>query len=158
MFRRPSPTLLAAGVLQIAAVFTPAVRIPFVRGILFLRLPTAGVLLVALGLIAVGVAFRPAGWWRWLPSILSGAIVTAAYLRILHAPSGTFGDFLLRRTVHPDWGFVPMGAAVALGLVGAAIAGRDRRRLLDVTDEALIDMPIDTWPEARGVRPPSVDH
>ncbi|MBV9880594.1 MAG: hypothetical protein JO180_08860 [Gemmatirosa sp.] len=117
-----SRTLLAAGVLQLVATLAPAARVRIVGGVSFLRLPTAGVALVALGALTLAVALRPRGWWRWLPSGLSAVVVAAVYWRLGRSPSGTFVDPVLRHALHPSWGFVPMAAAVVLGLVGAARA------------------------------------
>jgi hypothetical protein len=45
------------------------------------------------------------------------------YWRIVTAPSGTFIDPLLRRAVDPGWGFVPMGIAALVSLLGARMVG-----------------------------------
>ena len=112
--------LLAAGFLQVVAVFTPAARVRLAGTTAFVRLPTAGVLLVVLGLLTIAGALRARGWWRAVPAALSGAILIVAYLRIVRNPSGSFVDPLLRHAVHPAWGFVPMALAVALGIIGTA--------------------------------------
>jgi hypothetical protein len=117
---RADPTLLAAGCLQLAATLTPAARVKIVGPVSFVRLPTAGAGLVGLAMLTLTLALLPRGWWRWVPSVLSGMLVTILYWRLRHAPSGTFLDPLLRHTLHPAWGFVPMSAAVLLGLAGAA--------------------------------------
>jgi hypothetical protein len=123
--QRPHRLLLTAGALQLAALFAPAVRVPLVGTIPFVRVPTAGALLIALGLLTVPVALR---WnrWRWLPGGLSAAVVAIVYARIVLAPSGTFVDPLLRRAVHPAWGFAPMSLAVALSLAAASLRPRPR--------------------------------
>jgi len=123
-----SRTLLAAGVLQLAALVTPAARVRIVGGLAFYRVPTAGVALAVLGALTLAVALRPRGWWRWLPSALATAVLAVLYWRLVRAPSATFIDPLLRHAVHPSWGFAPMAAAVLLGLVGAALARRDSAR------------------------------
>ena len=112
--------LLAAGALQIAALFTPAVRVRLAGTTAFIHLPTAGITLLVLGVLTACIALVRRGWWQWLPGILSGLVLVVAYSRIVHAPSGSFADPLLRHAVHPAWGFVPMGIAVFLALVGAA--------------------------------------
>jgi hypothetical protein len=113
-------TLFVAGLLQVVAAFTPAARVRVIGPLPFVRLPTAGVALVILGLCNVGVALRPRGWWRWLPSIASALVLALVYWRLHRNPSHTFVDPVLRHLLHPSWGFVPMGLAVLLGLIGAA--------------------------------------
>ncbi len=117
--RRIHELLAVAGILQTAALLTPAVRVALVGTTTFLRVQTAGPALVVLGLLTVAMALRPSVWWRWIPGVLSAAVVALVYWRILTAPSGTFADVALRRAVHPAWGFVPMCAAVALNLIAA---------------------------------------
>ena len=114
--------LLAAGLLQIAAIVTPAASAPVAGSVPFHDVETAGALLLVLGLLNLVVALRPAGWWRWLPGALTAVLLALMYWRIVTAPSGTFIDPLLRRAVEPGWGFVPMGAAALLSLLGAARA------------------------------------
>jgi hypothetical protein len=118
--------LVVAGLLQTAAVLTPAVRISLVGTKPFLGVQTAGPVLIVLGLLTIAVAFRPSAWWRWIPALLSAAVVALVYWRIVTAPSGTFADVALRRAVHPAWGFVPMCAAVAVNLVAAVWMPRTR--------------------------------
>ncbi|HTE48170.1 MAG TPA: hypothetical protein VK636_23195 [Gemmatimonadaceae bacterium] len=127
---RTNHVLVAAGVMQLVALLTPAVRVRLAGTIPFFRLPNAGVVLVALGVLTVAIAFRPRGWWRWIPGVLSGVIVTVAYFRIVTAPSGSFLDPLLRHAVHPSWGFVAMTVAILFSLGGAAVT----RRAPPVTD------------------------
>jgi hypothetical protein len=115
-------TMLVAGLLQLAAVLTPAARVRIYGPVSFLRLPTAGVVLAILGALTVAVALRPRGWWRWVPGAASALVVAVVYWRLTRAPSGTFVDPLLRHVLHPAWGFAPMACAVLLGLVGAARA------------------------------------
>jgi hypothetical protein len=110
---------VAAGILQIAALLTPAVRITLAGTTSFIRVHAAGPALVMLGLLTIAVAFRPSVWWRWIPGVVSAAVVGLVYWRILTAPSGTFADIALRRAVHPAWGFIPMWAAISLSLVAA---------------------------------------
>jgi hypothetical protein len=136
---RADRVLAAAGVIQLVATLTPAVRVPLAHPVLFFRLPNAGVVLVMLGVVAVAIAFRPRGWWRWLPPILTSIILAVAYWRIVHAPSGTFADVVLRHTVHPAWGFFPMGIAVVTGLAGAA---RIRRAPTVETDAVALEIEI----------------
>lgn len=112
--------LLVAGALQIAAVFTPAVRVKIAGTTPFVRLPNAGTILLALGVITLVIALLRRGWWQWIPGLLSGLILAVAYSKIVSAPSGTFIDPLLRHGVHPAWGFVPMSMSVLIGLIGAA--------------------------------------
>ena len=109
-----------AGLLQIASVYAPAARVRVYGFIPFHRIPTGGVALLTLGVLTLIVALRPTGWWRWIPAPLTAAVLTVVYWRITHNPSLTFIDPLLRRLVHPSWGFVPMSAAVLGSLAGAA--------------------------------------
>jgi len=67
------------------------------------------------------VALRPSGWWRWVPAPLTAGVLAMTYWRLTHNPSLTFVDPLLRRLIHPSWGFVPMTLAVLVSLVGAAM-------------------------------------
>jgi len=127
---RPDRVLFLAGLLQVLASFTPAARMRIVGGVSFVRLPTAGVTLVVLGLLTLAIALRPNKWWRWIPGILSSAILAVVYFRLKRNPSHTFVDPLLRHLLHPSWGFVPMGIAVLLSLLGAARV-RPRRRATD---------------------------
>ena len=93
----------------------------------FLRVPNGGVALLTLGVLTIVVALRPIGWWRWVPSPLTAGILALIYWRVTHNPSRTFVDPLLRHLMHPSWGFVPMGIAVVIGLVGAAMVRVPRR-------------------------------
>jgi hypothetical protein len=124
--RRTHGLLVVAGILQTAAVLTPAVRISLVGTKPFLGVQTAGPVLIVLGLITIAVAFRPSAWWRWIPAVLSAAVVALVYWRVVTAPSGTFADVALRHAVHPAWGFIPMCAAVAVNLVAAVWMPRTR--------------------------------
>jgi hypothetical protein len=117
---RVDRTLLAAGCLQLAALLAPAARVRIVGAIPFARVPSAGVALAILGALTIAVALRPRGWWRWVPGVLSAAILAVVYWRLTRAPSATFVDPVLRRALRVGWGFWPMGLAVLLGLVGAA--------------------------------------
>jgi hypothetical protein len=108
-------------------MLTPAVRVPMVGYIPFFRVPTAGVLLIVLGVLTVSIAFRPHGWWRWAPGVFSGVVVAIAYWRIVHTPSGTFADVVLRRTVHPAWGFAPMSLVVVISLCSAALVRKTQQ-------------------------------
>jgi hypothetical protein len=124
--RETSRVLFAAGVLQIAATLTPAVRVRLVGATLFFRLPDAGALFLALGALTIAVALRPHGWWRWGPGVASGALLAVVHSRIVHAPTGTFIDPVLRHAVHPAWGFIPMSVAVLVSLTGAALVRTPR--------------------------------
>ena len=135
----PNRLLFAIGLLQVAAVFAPAVRIRILGTVAFLRLPTAGVVLLILALLQVAIAFRPVGWWKWIPSPLAGVVVAVSYRRIVTAPSGSFIDPLLRHAVHPAWGFILMSGAVALSFIGVAIPQRSQsiagvRKSIDRSD------------------------
>jgi hypothetical protein len=121
---RTSRTLVVAGLLQVAATLTPALRVRLIGPTLFLRVPDAGAFLLALGVLTIAVALRPGGWWRWVPGLLTAALLAVVYSRIVHTPSGTFIDPVLRHAVHPAWGFIPMSIAVAVSLVGAALVRR----------------------------------
>jgi hypothetical protein len=114
-----SRLLLGAGCLQLAALFAPAARARLLGPVSFARLPNAGVALAALGALTIAAALLPRVRWRWVPGALSAAVLGVVYWRLSRAPSGTFVDPLLRHVLHPAWGFVPMTAAVVLGLVGA---------------------------------------
>jgi hypothetical protein len=132
---RPDRILFLAGILQIVATFTPAARMRVLGGVSFVRLPTAGATLVILGLLTLVIALRPNRWWRWIPGILSSAILAIVYLRLKRNPSHTLVDPLLRHLLHPSWGFVPMGIAVLLSIFGAARvhprASRDRHNEIE---------------------------
>jgi len=117
---RLNPFLLIAGLAQIAAAFTPAGHVAMRGSIAFIRLPNAGAAFVALGLLTAFLALRPRGWWRWLPGIISIVLLVVVYTRLRWAPSGGFFDPVLRRVVHPAWGFIPMTLAALLGLGAAA--------------------------------------
>ncbi len=112
--------LFIAGFIQVAAAFTPAGHAPLVGDISFIHLPTAGVVFVVLGLITAATALRPRGWWRWIPGLASLALLCVVYARLRYAPSGGFLDPMLRRVVHPSWGFGAMALAALLMLVAAA--------------------------------------
>jgi len=109
--------LFAAGIFQLASLLAPAARVRLLGTIPFFRLPNAGVALVVLGLFTLVVAVRPHRVWRWVPVLLSTFIVALAYYRIANAPTGRFFDPVVRRAVHPAWGFAPMAAAILLGLL-----------------------------------------
>lgn len=117
---RADPLLLAGGVLQLAATLTPAAHVKVLGAVSFVRLPTAGAVLVGLSVLTLTLSLLPRGWWRWLPALLSAGVTALVYLRLRRSPSGTFLDPLLRHALHPSWGFVPMSVAVAINLVGAA--------------------------------------
>ena len=124
--RGPDPLLLAAGVLQIACAFTPAARVRLLGTMPFARLPSAGVALLVLGAATLLVAYRPARRRRARPGVCSALVRAVAYWRLAFAPSGTFVDPVLRRAVRPAWGFAPMAAVVALGILrGLRQAPRD---------------------------------
>ena len=106
--------MLLGGVLQLVASFAPAARVRLVGPVSFVRLPTAGAALVGLAVVTVTVAALPRRWWRMLPGLLSGVILWIVHWRLLHAPSGTFIDPVLRHTLRPSWGFVPMASAALL--------------------------------------------
>ena len=116
---QPDHLLFLAGILQVAATFTPAARMRIVGAVSFVRLPSAGVALVILGLLTLAIALRPNRWWRFIPGILSSAILVVVYFRLKRNPSHTFVDPLLRHLLHPSWGFVPMGIAVLFSLIAA---------------------------------------
>jgi len=118
--RRINRTMFIAGLLQIASVYAPAARVRIYGVVPFHRIPNGGVALLTLGVLTLVVALRPTGWWRWVPAPLTAAVLAVVYWRITHNPSLTFVDPLLRRLIHPSWGFMPMGAAVLGSLVGAA--------------------------------------
>src|SRR5438105_4031321 len=90
--RRVDPTLLVAGLLQLAAMLAPAARVRILGRVSFFRLPTAGPALLALGVLTLVVALWPRGWWRWAPGVLSGAVLAIAYGRLVRSPSGTWVD------------------------------------------------------------------
>jgi len=112
--------MFIAGLLQIASVYAPAARVRIYGVVPFHRIPNGGVALLTLGVLTLVVALRPTGWWRWVPAPLTAAVLAVVYWRITHNPSLTFVDPLLRRLIHPSWGFMPMGAAVLGSLVGAS--------------------------------------
>lgn len=118
---------LLAGAVQLASAFAPAARVRLVGALPFHRVPTAGAALLTLGVLALLVATRPRGWWRWLPGPLTAAVLAVTWWRLARAPSATLLDPMLRHAVEPAWGFVPMATAAALGLLGAALATRDSR-------------------------------
>ena len=91
----------------------------------FYRVPSAGPALAVLAVLTVGAALMRRGAWRALPSALSAAVLAVVYWRLARAPSATFIDPVLRHAVDPSWGFVPMGVAVLVGLVGAMRVRRD---------------------------------
>ena len=122
----PQRPMFVAALLQVAAIFTPAVRVRILGTIPFLRLPKAGVVLLILAMLSVAAAFRPSNRWRWLPGVLSASVVGVAYWRIVTAPSGSFVDPLLRRAVHPAWGFALMSVAVACSIAAAFTANAPR--------------------------------
>jgi len=116
--------LLIAGLAQIAAAFTPAGRGRLVGVIPFIRLPNAGVAFVVLGILTALVALWRRGWWRWIPGLVSAALLTVVYMRLRWDPSGTFADPVVRRIVRPSWGFYPMGVAIFLSLAAPIRLGR----------------------------------
>ena len=124
---RANVFLLAAGLAQIAAAFTPAGRGRLVGVIPFIRLPNAGVAFVVLGILTALVALWRRGWWRWIPGIVSAALLTVVYMRLRWDPSGTFADPVVRRIVRPSWGFYPMGVAIFLSLAAPIRVGRRSR-------------------------------
>lgn len=124
--RRINRTLFLAGLLQIASVYSPAARVRIYGVIPFHRIPNGGAALLTLGVLTLVVALRPGGWWRWVPASLTAAVLAIVYWRITHNPSLTFVDPLLRRLVHPSWGFMPMSAAVLGSISGAAMVRRPR--------------------------------
>jgi hypothetical protein len=133
--RRVNRTMFVAGLLQIASIYSPAARVKIYGLVPFLRVPHGGVALLTLGVLTLVVALRPIGWWRWIPSGFTAGVLAFIYWRVTRNPSRTFVDPLLRHLMHPSWGFVPMGIAVAIGLVGAAmvrVSGRaEPQRALD---------------------------
>ena len=114
--------MVLAGVLQLVAAFAPAARVRIVGPVSFVRLPTAGAALVGLAVVTVTIAALPRRWWRMLPGLLTAVILWVVHWRLLHAPSGTFIDPVLRHTLRPSWGFVPMGVAAFLSTMGAMVA------------------------------------
>jgi hypothetical protein len=133
---RPDRLLFFAGVLQVVATFTPAARMRIVGPVSFVRLPSAGVALVVLGLLTLAIALRPNRWWRFIPGLLSSAILIVVYFRLKRNPSHTFVDPLLRHLLHPSWGFVPMGIAVAFSLIAAALVRPSHPRPRQATARA----------------------
>jgi hypothetical protein len=120
--------LLVVGLLQVAATFLPAAHVRLLGDMPFVRLPTAGVALMVLGLLTSAAALRP-GWWRWLPPVASAVVVAVAYYRLRYSPAGSFIDPVLRRTVRPTWGFTPMAVVILLALIAAAFAHWSSHRL-----------------------------
>ena len=114
--------MVLAGVLQLVAAFAPAAHVRIVGLVSFVRLPTAGAALVGLAVVTVTVAALPRRWWRVFPGLLTAVILWIVHWRLLHAPSGTFIDPVLRHTLRPSWGFVPMGIAAFLSVLGAMVA------------------------------------
>jgi hypothetical protein len=137
--------LLIAGLAQIAATFTPAGRGRLVGALSFVRLPNAGVAFVVLGILTALVALWRRGWWRWIPGLLSAALLTVVYMRLRYQPSGTFADPLVRRIVHPSWGFYPMGVAILLSLAAPIRIGRRAR-----------PAPVEPAPETVSTEPAAV--
>jgi MFS family permease len=138
--------LIVAGLTQIVAAFTPAGRGRLVGVISFAHLPKgAGVAFVVLGILTALVALWRRGWWRWLPGLLSAALLAVIYMRLRWAPSGTFADPLVRRIVHPSWGFYPMGVAILLSLAAPIRLGRRTR-----------PAPVEPAPESVTVELPAV--
>ena len=119
--RRFNRIMFVAGLVQIASIYSPAARVRIYGLVPFLRVPNGGVALLALGVLTMVVALRPSGWWRWVPAPLTAGVLAMTYWRLTHNPSLTFVDPLLRRLIHPSWGFVPMTLAVLVSLVGAAM-------------------------------------
>ena len=124
--RRVNRTMFIAGLLQIAAVYSPAARVRVYGFIPFHRIPNGGVALLTLGVLTLVVALRPTGWWRWVPAPLTAAVLAVVYWRITHNPSLTFIDPFLRRLVHPAWGFIPMSAAALIGFIAATMVRQAR--------------------------------
>ncbi|HEY4133442.1 MAG TPA: hypothetical protein VGM50_22675 [Gemmatimonadaceae bacterium] len=122
--------LLIVGLLQVVATFLPAAHVRLLGDMPFVRLPTAGMTLVILGLLTSVVALRP-GWWRWIPPVASAAVVGVAYYRLRYSPAGSFIDPILRRVARPTWGFTPMAIVIALALVAAAFVRRPARVAVD---------------------------
>jgi hypothetical protein len=112
--------LIVAGLMQLASLAAPAARVRLYGVMPFFKLPNAGIALAMLAGLTVIVAFFAHRWWSSVPPALSGVILIVAYWRIVNAPSGYFFDALVRRVVHPAWGFVPMTAAVVLALAANA--------------------------------------
>lgn len=111
--------LLFAAIVNVAALFTPAIRVRIVGTTPFVRLPDAGLVFAVLATLACAVAFARRGWWRALPAALTGVLTAVVYARVLFSPSGTFVDPVLRHAVHPAWGFIPMALAALLGVLGS---------------------------------------
>lgn len=109
--------MLGAAVLQLASLYAPAAHATLVGNVPFVRVPTAGPVLAALGAFTLAVAIWGRGRWRWIPGACSALVVAVVHWRLVHSPSATFADPLLRRLVHPSWGFWPMGASAAFALV-----------------------------------------
>ncbi len=119
---------LACGVAEIIASFTPAVHIPIGGNITFAALPHGvGAVIVALGLLTVLGAIPQNGRWQWLPSALLLFVLATVYERVVTDPSRTFADPLLRRVIHPAWGF-PTMVTIALVCIIAGIVAHSRAR------------------------------
>lgn len=112
--------MLIAGVAQLVSATTPAANVRFSPDLAFHELPSAGVALLVLGALTVLVAMRPRGRWCWVPGALSVLVLAVAFWRLQWVPTSSFADPLVQHAVGPAWGFVPMSAAVVLGLIGAA--------------------------------------
>jgi hypothetical protein len=136
--------MFTAGLLQIASIYSPAARVRIYGLVPFFRVPSAGVALLALGVLTLVVALRPIGWWRWVPAPLTAAILAVVYWRVTHNPSQTFVDPLLRHLMYPSWGYIPMGMAVLISLVGAAMIRAPQRAVPFVSDTALTTSPSTT--------------
>ena len=131
--RRFNRIMFVAGLLQIASIYSPAARVRIYGIIPFVRVPNGGMALATLGVLTMVVALRPIGWWRWVPAPLTAGVLAMVYWRLTHNPSLTFVDPLLRRLIHPSWGFVPMTLAVLISLVGAAMV-----RLANVAPQPVV--------------------
>ena len=113
--------MVLAAVLQLVSTFAPAAHVRLVGPVSFVRLPTAGAAIVGLAVVTITAAGLPRRWWRMLPGLLTGAILWIVYWRLRHAPSGTFIDPVLRHTLRPSWGFMPLGFAAFLSAAAAMI-------------------------------------
>lgn len=137
---RPVRTgLLAAGVGQLLALFTPAAQVRLAGGLSFREVESAGVALAVLGVATIGASVirpRVQAAWRVVPGSLSLLVLAVLYARIRSAPTGTFLDPLVRHGVRPSWGFVPMGLA-ALASVLCALGGARVRTAIESQDEPL---------------------
>src|SRR5262245_40969123 len=74
--------LLVAGFAQIAASFAPAGHVRLRGDISFIRLPTAGLAFIVVGLLAALAALRPQGWWRWVPGLASIGLLSVVYAKL----------------------------------------------------------------------------